>query len=173
MPGVECCSQIPKGSLVGSQFTSIDYIDSFRIELEDRSGLSIDYIFASFANCSPRWMMLLLKLRNFLVRPFGLKTGDEECSVSRASIVVGEKFGIMRICARNEEEIVFGETDKHLDFQASFRVVKGEKTNLLYCTTVVRFNNVFGKMYFVVIKPFHRLIIRTSLQRLNKVLAAS
>jgi hypothetical protein len=173
MPGVECCRQIPEGSLVGSQFTSIDYVDSFSIDLADRSGLSIDYIFASFANYSPKWVVLLLNLRNFLLRPFGLKKGEEESSVGKASIVVGEKFGIMRICARNEEEIVFGETDKHLDFQASFRVVKGEKANLLYCTTVVRFNNVFGKMYFVVIKPFHRLIIRTSLQRLNKVLAAS
>lgn len=173
MRKVSCSRQIPEGSLVGSQFKSIDYIDCFSVGFADRSDISIDSIFTSFVNYSPRWIEQLIRLRNFLVKPFGLKTSSEDIPANIASVVVGEQFGIMRICARNEQEIVFGEADRHLDFQASFRLVKGPDVDQLYCTTVVRFNNVFGKIYFFVIKPFHRLIIRTSLQQLKKKLVAS
>ncbi|MDR1119950.1 MAG: DUF2867 domain-containing protein [Dysgonamonadaceae bacterium] len=29
----------------------------------------------------------------------------------------------------------------------------------MYLTTIVRFHNVWGKIYFLPVKPFHRLIL--------------
>lgn len=52
----------------------------------------------------PRWAAALLKLRNTLVRPFGLKTGTP-----------GQP--IFPTCLETETEIILGTDDKHLNFR--------------------------------------------------------
>jgi hypothetical protein len=36
----------------------------------------------------------------------------------------------------------------------------------VFLTTVVRYNNVGGKIYFAVIRPFHGIIVRTMLRKI-------
>ncbi len=57
--------------------------------------------------------------------------------------------------------LIVGADDKHLDFRAVLRVI-GED---LQCTTVVQEHNATGRAYFLVVKPFHRLIVRPVLRR--------
>ena len=59
-----------------------------------------------------------------------------------------------------------GEDDKHLNFRTSIMIDKSKSTISLI--TLVHFNNVWGKLYFLPVKPFHRLIIRSLLKKYNK-----
>ena len=55
--------------------------------------------------------------------------------------------------------------DKHLDAYISVRI-DGSKS--VYVNTLVKYNNRLGKVYFFVIRPFHGLVIRSSLKRAIK-----
>jgi hypothetical protein len=59
-----------------------------------------------------------------------------------------------------------GEDDKHLNFRASILHDKAEGT--IYLTTLVHFNNVWGRLYFLPVKPFHKIIMKTLLTRYLK-----
>ncbi|GAO28083.1 hypothetical protein JCM15548_144 [Geofilum rubicundum JCM 15548] len=64
-----------------------------------------------------------------------------------------------------------GENDKHLNFRASFLLTpspRDKEKQVFSITTAVHFNNGMGEMYFLPVKPFHGLIIRSTLKKCNK-----
>lgn len=147
--------KIDKGSLIDN-YLPADYIDSFSKEVETKKNITPDAFFDMAFNQFPTWIDWLLKLRNTIVKPLGLDT------TSRFSD---------SICDRNDNEIIWGMPDKHLDFHVSMwcgehRDGKQE----LRITTVVKYNNWFGRVYFFVIRPFHRIIIRSLLKRIKQIL---
>lgn len=103
----------------------------------------------------PKWVNWLMKIRNSIVGIFGLKTAKEERDGQTMYFAVIEQ---------NENEIVMGEKDKHLDFRASVLVDKAY--SFLYVTTLVHFNNFGGRVYFFPVKPFHKIILKSLLKRL-------
>lgn len=113
-----------------------------------------------------RWVNLLMNLRDAIVKVFGLKTSDTGLSHEADYYPVGSIAMAFHVIDRNEKEIVMGEKDKHLDFRVS--VLKDSATSHIYITTIVHFNNWFGKLYFLPVKPFHRIIIKNSIKRLFK-----
>ena len=66
-----------------------------------------------------------------------------------------------------ENEVILGEDDKHLNFRVSLILnPKGKKTENkdLIVSTTVEFNNWFGRLYFLPVRPFHKLIVPTILK---------
>ena len=105
-------------------------------------------------NHSPGWVNGLMKLRNAIVKPLGLE--------------VGMRF-VDTICEQNAQEVVFGMPDKHLTFHASLWCGEKEPGGQTFTiTTVVKFNNRLGRLYFFFIRPFHKVIIRSMLKRVAK-----
>lgn len=68
------------------------------------------------------------------------------------------------VIEKNENEIILGEDDKHLDFMISL-LLSEEGKHLTISTTVI-FKNWFGKIYFLPFKPFHKFIVPTMLKAL-------
>ena len=69
----------------------------------------------------------------------------------------------------NAQEIVFGMPDKHLTFHAALWCGEKESGGQTFTiTTVVKFNNRLGRLYFFFIRPFHKVIIRSMLKRVAK-----
>jgi len=60
------------------------------------------------------------------------------------------------------------ENDKHLNFKTSVLASVNETGMDLYFTTIVHFNNIWGRLYFIPVKPFHRLILISSINRIIK-----
>jgi hypothetical protein len=56
-----------------------------------------------------------------------------------------------------------GEDDKHLNFRAS--VLKDKTNGTVSLTTVVHYNNLWGRVYFFPVKPFHKIIMKALLKR--------
>ncbi|MDQ0590524.1 DUF2867 domain-containing protein [Variovorax paradoxus] len=102
-----------------------------------------------------------MALRDGLVGGLGLKTA----SALRAAGTRGgaPRIGFFRIYETHADEVVLGEDDRHLDFRVSvMRSVAGDS---LTAVTVVHCHNLFGRNYIRLIAPFHRLVVRSALER--------
>jgi hypothetical protein len=107
-----------------------------------------------------------MTVRDALVAGFGLKTAKHLTSLG-AEERKG-RVGIFKIYSRSEAEIVLGEDDKHLDFRLSVlcanqAALPGKRRLVL--STVVHCHNRLGRAYILLIAPFHRLVVRSSLRR--------
>ena len=95
----------PDPLLAGAQF-----VDAYRVAV---GGHALDARTAAekiFAR-SPRWIEALLRLRNLVVAPFGLKTSG------RGEPASGGMVGIFPVVSETPERLVAGFNDHHLDFR--------------------------------------------------------
>lgn len=102
---------------------------------------------------SPAWIGFLMKIRNLIVSPFGLKTGKGE-GPNRIG-----RF-IFPVVSSAPRQVVLGFNDAHLDFRVVIDVEAQDTTKLAAtATTYVRTHNLGGRLYLFMVKPFHRLIV--------------
>lgn len=146
-----------------------DYVDTFCIECEPASEVSPDDALIALFREPPAWMNGLLKLRNVLVKPFGLASGKGwTCDLARA-IRRREPCSIMSVPYKSTAETVILGEDKHLNFYLSLRVRPvrrgGHGRQRLTAVTLVQYSSPFGKVYFFFIRPFHQLIVPALLKR--------
>ena len=154
---------IPDGSIISKDFGKISYFDSYKITLNTND--NVDSILSK-AFTGPKWADYLMKIRNSIVGVFGLKTGDSKDARYADYYPIGSKAVIFTVSDRNDSEIVMSENDKHLYFRTSVYLKRDGESTDVYLTTLVRFNNLFGNLYFTPVKPFHKMIIKSSLNRL-------
>ncbi len=137
---------------------SIDYFDSYMIEKETDE--SVEQIVKKIL-ALPAWVEFLLNVRYLLiVKPFGLRTGvmtDKPAKLNAEPVPVLNK---------NENEIVMGEDDKHLYYGISVMKMKKAVISEITLTTVVKFHNQWGRIYFAFIKSFHKLVVRSMLRKI-------
>ena len=127
------------------KYLPADYCDSVSKRIKPDKPLSPDYIFEQMFCNFPKPVAWLMNLRNAIVKPLGLKGG------SGFRELVSE---------RNEEEFILCKNDKHLDFQVGIycsKPVDGWQDASV--TTVVKFNNFQGRLYFIGIWMFHKLLV--------------
>lgn len=139
---------LPGTSSLWQLHRSGDFLDCYSVEspLAPREaalkGLSL-----------PGWAMALLRLRNALVRPLGLRT---EAEAGRPSV------GMFPIQKDDAQEFVLGLNDRHLDFRIAV-LRQGER---LYLSTWVHPHNLWGRAYLRLVMPFHVLISRGAVARM-------
>ena len=64
----------------------------------------------------------------------------------------------------SDEEVLFGEDDRHLDYRVSLLARDRQAT----LSTVVRFHGNAGRAYFLIVRPFHRILARRLLAAVNR-----
>lgn len=131
-----------RGELI-QKYLPADYVDSYTKTPGEDSLLTVDVLFDRMFCDFPWIVRAMLKLRDILVKPFGLKTGASFRD---------------RIIERNEEEMIAGSADKHLSFWVSVYCSSGKPTTAAV-TTVVKFHNTMGKLYFAGIWLAHKLLV--------------
>ncbi|MGD9209409.1 MAG: DUF2867 domain-containing protein [Desulfobacteraceae bacterium] len=156
---------------------NIHYIDSFKVKIKNKENYSIDFLTAKFFNSSPIWAKYLLGLRNYLVKVFGLKTDSIPNRMAIDKSIrydPGDRAVCFQVIDRSDSEIVMAEDDKHLYFRFSILIRKNRDSDLstIFFTTIVQFHNIWGRIYFMPVKPFHKLIIKNYIINLRKALAA-
>lgn len=162
---------LPEKSLLARKI-SYDYVDSFQSILNDEhSKITTSQVGKSFFSSSPKWVGKLFLLRNKIVSLFGLKTENEtnnrEQQLANFSCEKGEQLGLFKVIDKTENEVILGEDDKHLNFRVSFFLEKPTTQSAkrtITISTTVEFNNWFGKLYFLPVRPFHNLIVPTMLK---------
>lgn len=123
-----------------------DYGDAFRVSLP----ASVDPRRAArqLFRAGPTGTRVL-RARDRWVRPLGLAP------------VAGSGATIFPVLSADEEVVVLGMDDRHLDF----RVVLLSVPSGMVVTTLVRRHNILGHCYFAVVRPVHRRVVPLLLRR--------
>lgn len=151
---------IPNQSLVFCAFEHMDYADAYTIKLTASAPQSVDMLTQAIFSQMPNWIWMLLRLRDYLVRPLGLKTSQAaKPDITPAPLQPGMKVGIFEVWDRTSNEILMGEDDNHLDYRVSVYLKHDAGSAWVVVSTVVRFNNWLGKIYFLPVQPIHRRIV--------------
>lgn len=153
--------ETPKKSIIYKYISDVDYSDAYSMELRDKE-VSAEEIYLNIFSHVPSWIMNLMLLRNKVVALFGLKSDGKMDDVK--SLKVGEKAGIFMIYSIEKEEIIAGEDNVHLDFRVSVLKEDDEVT----ISTLIHYNNLFGKVYMTIVMPFHRLVVKAMMKNVLK-----
>ena len=131
-----------------------NYTDSFTETITDKPYISVQELFNLIFLQYPKWVLSLLKLRDMIVKPFGLKTN--------------KSFEDM-VIEQNNNEIILGSKDRHLTFYVSlYCSYMKNRTQSVRITTLVKYENILGKIYFAIIWLFHKTIVHYLLKHAVK-----
>jgi len=156
----------PAESAVVDWFVDADLVDAYAVTLPDGAPRNIIDLAREALERPPAWFRALLRFRDALVSVAGVKSSRRIRKEAESGGVATVAF--FPVLARSERELVLGEDDRHLDFRASVLVraaPDGVRRDLIL-TTAVRCHNMPGRLYLMTITPFHRLIVRSNLDRL-------
>jgi hypothetical protein len=158
---------VPAESAVSRAYARTDLADAYSIRLpngtSDDPALLARFILSNQAG----WVAQLMRLRDALVARFGIKTSKELESAR------GERIRFFRVYDRSASEIILGEDDAHLDFRLSVMcrtetAADGPSAHLVM-STVVHCHNRLGRAYIMLIEPFHKMVVKSSLRRAAEV----
>lgn len=161
----------PQNSMLNDDRHTYHYIDCFKGSIIDKeNAVTPTEISKAFFLSIPNWAQLLLSVRNRIVSIFGLKaSGDTDKieALNPRNYKKGDQLGYLKVFDISYNELIFGMDDKHLDFRGSLLMepAEGDKQKMLTISTVVKYNNGFGRVYFFIIKPIHKVIMKAMLKR--------
>lgn len=135
--------------LAGAQF-----VDAFRVEIGAATVNAREACMRMVLH-GPRWIGVLIRLRNILVTPFGLKTSGEGAPAP------GGMIGLFPVRSETPERLIAGFNDSHLNFRIVVDVSGDAASRHVTLTTLVQTHNRFGRTYLTLIKPFHKLVARS------------
>jgi hypothetical protein len=161
----------PGSSDISKQLLGADYFDSYEIPLE-HAGRSALEIYLGVISKTPAWVNFLMAARNRVVGFFGLKNlgrlGDLQQTKTASDYRIGDRIGIFTLLSNTDNEVVMGDSDKHLDVKVSIcKLGQGENESVV-STTVVHIHNLLGRVYMLFVIPFHKLIVPAILVRAIK-----
>ena len=140
--------------LAGSQFA-----DAYRVRV-DSADLDATRAAQLMFSRQPGWVDGLMRVRDAIVGPLGLKTAHHAPHKQLKTI------GMFPIQSATPGRVVLGFDDKHQDFRVAVDVVQVSGGCEVTATTLVRRHNLFGLIYLTTILPFHRLIVRATLRNM-------
>jgi hypothetical protein len=103
-----------------------------------------------------------MQLRDLIVAPLGIKTTQ---SAHRADV---EKVGFFPLLSETPQRLIAGFNDSHLDFRVVVDVAPAGSGQCVTATTIVLMHNWTGRIYLTIIKPFHRMVVRSMLKQVQQ-----
>lgn len=158
---------LPSASRIAAVYAHVNLADAFAIDLPHGTARDPELLARFVFAHQPRWIAVLMRIRDSLVAAFGLKTSKELTS-PRAK---GARIGIFKVYEANAVEVIMGEDDKHLDFRASalYEPAASAGSARFILSTVVHCHNRLGRGYIALIAPFHRMVVQAYLRRAASV----
>jgi hypothetical protein len=162
-------TKLPENSLV-KKYMPADYSEAYEMIVGKNNQLTPDNLLIAFWTDFPVWVRWLFNLRDILVKPFGLKGADENYNSFQQKFTemvrTGGNYKQMNIPAKSENETILQLADKHLTAELSCHIENNIDNKLkISIITLVHYHNALGKIYFAVIKPFHKIIVKTIMKR--------
>ncbi len=154
-----------KIELTGEQkrlLSNIDFVDTFSTTNHINN---IEEIINLVFNSTPKWINSLFAIRNKIAGIFGLKT--EMPNDYNENYKVGGYIKFFKIFSISDSEVILGADDSHLNFRAVINNDKSDSYNIKVIT-LVEYNNLKGKIYMGIIKPFHRQIVKRMVKNAYK-----
>lgn len=180
---VQALPAVPAHSLLACQFEGFDP----RREHEDVVAMDIDAaelpertvsgvlarVLEGFLENRPASVGRMMRLRNVLVKPLGLRTSPLGCPVSsllgQCPQTFAGRFPVLdqRIDGDARAEVLLGADDRHLRFRSSVGVERLPDGRLrIFLATRVRTRNLFGRAYMALIERTHRHYVAPTMLRM-------
>ncbi|MDN2709228.1 DUF2867 domain-containing protein [Janthinobacterium sp. SUN118] len=153
---------LPSGAGIAPLYPGSHLADAYAVDLPNARARELDMesLARMLLGSQPGWAQKLMVLRDAIVALFGIKTAKQ------MEAKPGKRIGIFRIFAVSDDEIIVGEDDSHLDFRLSvLRNREAGRHGSVTLASVVHCHNRVGRAYILLIRPFHKLIVRRSLAR--------
>jgi hypothetical protein len=157
---------LPPQSAVANLYMPANLADAFAIQLPMDASSDPEVLARFLFSNQPSWISALMIVRDAIVAPFGLKTASH--LASQSGDIEAKRIGLFKIYSTSQTEIILGEDDEHLNFRVSLlcALERGPQAGrTLTASTVVQCHNLLGRLYIVVISPFHRAVVKASLRR--------
>uniref|UniRef100_UPI0035CB2243 DUF2867 domain-containing protein n=1 Tax=uncultured Sphingomonas sp. TaxID=158754 RepID=UPI0035CB2243 len=161
----------PRESVLESLYADADLIDAFAIALPAGAPDDIGVLTrALWGGRSPWWVRSLMATRDAVVALVGIKTSRQ---IGAAAAARGAVIGFFPVVSQSASELIVGANDRHLDFRAATLVRAGaDGGRELVVVSVVHCHNALGRTYLWGIGPFHRVIVRATLERAVRSLSS-
>jgi hypothetical protein len=137
---------------------SFNWADRFEGTLQEKGLTSLTAARLILEN-PPAWVSFLMRLRNCVVRWFGLKI---------VQLSAGESAGGFPIIASTSDRTVMGFDDHHLDFRIVIDVEAHDSNPTISVTTLVNRKNWLGWVYMMFVAPIHRRIVPATLKKVSR-----
>ena len=147
--------QVPAESLVGASLSPVDYSDAFRVHLPTTTTL----------DAATRADVLVRSLRPCWVEP------PPPASSNEPDQAVGEALGDWPIYHNTEDELVVGLNRSFIDLRLSFLLVQSQTEPSVVVSTVARFNDWRGRLYFLPVRVAHRIVLADAMRRIQSHLS--
>jgi hypothetical protein len=158
-------AQAPAGSHASRRLAGAYFHDCYRIAIPDANASALE-LYLHVVRQTPGWVNGLMALRNRLAVLAGLKDlGHLGALADRKQACdyrVGDRIGIFSLLHMAPDEVLLGDSDKHLDVVLS--VCKAPHGSISV-TTVVHVHNALGRLYMLPVVPLHKVIVRSMLKR--------
>lgn len=158
----------PPRARIRAQLRGAFFCDAWAIPAA-RPELSPLEQFLRAARAAPAWVESCMRLRNRLVRPFGLKNLGDLAALqpdrSASDYSAGDRVGIFTLFEQHLDEVLLGDRDRHLDVTLSVHQAVGVVT----LTTVVHIHGLLGRLYMLPVAPMHHLIAPAVLRKVGRL----
>lgn len=161
-------SDVPAASAINSRLVGASYCDCYAITVPNDGQSALGY-FLTAVSKTPAWVNSLMTLRNKTVSLFGLKDlggmGDFNSAKPDTDYLPGDRVGIFTLISNTPDEVLLGDSDKHLDVVLSIYKTNQDSDCSIVVTTVVHTHNLLGKAYMLPVTPLHKIIAPAVLAR--------
>lgn len=152
---------VPLGSALTKYLPHCYFSDSYeKFNCDPRSCCAVS-AFSTLAKATPKWMDILIPVRNVFVRPLGLKPlrhfSYTEENKSIESYKVGDKISFFQVLEVHEKEVILEVNDKHMHVRIS--LMRCSENNSAIYSTVVHTHSLLGKAYMLFELPAHKWIV--------------
>ena len=155
----------PAGSQASLRLPGAYFHDCYRIAAPGADICALE-LYLHVVSQTPCWVNRLMTLRNWLVGLAGLKNlghlGALGAAKPASEYRVGDRVGIFSLIYLSQDEVLLGDSDKHLDVVLS---VCKAPLGAVSVTTVVHVHNWLGRLYMLPVTPLHKIIVKTMLKR--------
>ena len=152
----------------------VDYIDAYSCRFHTDKQLKIEEVVLAFFKSAPEWLHKLFDFRDRMVSRLGIKTvnrKERDRLLREFKVEPGQALGLFTVIKKTGNEVLMGENDKHLNFRVAVQLHQQEsgKSEIIFMTAV-QVHNRLGRYYFMLIKPFHHLVVKVMLRNTVKYL---
>jgi hypothetical protein len=161
--------EVPPSSEIARQLPGANFYDSYEGALQpaDAAKSATELSLQTFLK-TPGWVDVLMRLRNQVVALVGLKNLGALSALDQdkkpSDYRVGDRVGIFTLQYLSENEVILGDSDKHLDVSVSVCKLSRNGVASLAVSTVVHVHNRWGKFYMLFVGPAHKVIAPTTLR---------
>jgi hypothetical protein len=162
----------PSESCIAKEIAIADFHDSYRLLTSVKKKVNPLEVYCLMVKKVPGWINFLLSLRNIIARLLGLKDVGNLGRINQFLIRNNKSlegceldFFTIAICSQNEMILILN--DKHLDIKISILINEQFEEEEVIFSTLVKFNNFYGKVYMFIIAPFHKIIVKRLMRNIE------